>query len=63
MRSINTIPGRKTCSYAECIVLLHAKSLDDAAMPSTLVMATVVAAIYGRETLAVFEDLKRGMVP
>lgn len=63
MKKIRTINGRLSATYAEAVVLLHHRSLDDQAAPSQLVMATVVAAIYGREVLTVFDDIKRGMVP
>lgn len=63
LNKVKTIPGRLSCTYAEAVVILHQKSRNDEAAPSPLQMATVVAAIYGREVLPVFDDIKRGMVP
>ena len=62
---VRQVKGRLTCSYAEAVFLLHRLSVEaeSSALPSPLVQASVLAAIFDRETLTVFEDLKRGMVP
>ncbi len=63
LKKIRTIPGRMSCTYAEAVYLLHQKLQEDDGGPTALQMAAVVAAIYGRETLVVWEDIKRGVVP
>ena len=62
---LQPVKGRLTCSYAEAVYLLHKLSVEteSSALPSPLVQASVVAAIFDRVQLDVYEDLKRGFVP
>ncbi len=64
MKDLNQITGRLSMTYAETIRLLHRLSVENenSSLPSPLVQASVVAAIFERETLEVFDAIKRGMV-
>jgi hypothetical protein len=64
IRRIATIKGIMQCTYAEAVFKLHRISVakENDGFPSPLVQASIVAVIFERETLTVFEDIKRGMI-
>jgi len=64
MKDLNQIEGRSYCTYPEAIMLMHRLLYveEGSALPTPLQCASVVAAIYGRETVTTFDHIKEGMV-